>query len=387
MNNMICRLGGAVALLAIAFTSRLNAGWVVTLPGTNERVGVDLATTVGKVEVVANTIHTVGDPRTWWTRNDRNAVEGNGAQSAGSGYSSAFASNVSANLRASARASTAPLSSTQLNESNSIEASATARASNSQVLLLDFRESAMKASDLSTIYARLSLDGSFNQNLSREIRDENGGALAGVVSSISTGLFFNIVLESISADNRSFGGDLDLRMEPVRGGTWIFLSPEPGDQTAGIVDVWIGLELQRQALSHYFDPVSGDLNVTAYDGSRPESDLFSAYTWTQTIDVGAGQLSFARGVDNSNHAFHPNNPTEFDLAHTLSFSHATLTDGSSLASAGIRLHHVNALADGSGDPDASPVPEPSTLMLAGIGGIGLAISIRRRRKKPALPQG
>jgi hypothetical protein len=383
MNNVICRLGAALALVAIAFTSRLNAGWVVTLPGTDDRLDLDLATTVGKVEVVANTIHTVGDPRTWWTRNDKKDVEGNGAQSAGSGYSSAFASNVSANLRASASASTAPLSSTQLNESNSIEASATARASNSQVLLLDFRESAMKASDLSTIYARLSLDGSFNQNLSREVLDENGGALAGVVSSISTGLFFNIVLESISADNRSFGGDLDMWMEPVRGGTWIFLSPEPGDQTSGIVDVWIGLELQRQALSHYFDPVSGDLNVTAYDGSRPESDLFSAYTWTQIIDVGAGQLSFARGVENSNHDFHPQDASEFDLANTLTFSHATLLDGSSLASAGIRLHHINALADGSGDPDVQPVPEPSSLMLAGIGAVGFVVASYRRKKRQA----
>jgi hypothetical protein len=120
------------------------------------------------------------------------------------------------------------------------------------------------------------------------------------------------------------------------------------------------------------------------------SDSFnSSLSFTLTIDDGVGthQINFtgtvSGGVNSNNSSivisnFSPSSPLTFDLdgyTYTVSFSVP------SLGSVGANTFSVNVSA--VADPTPGAVPEPASLALWGLMGLGCAWCARRRMRKPS----
>ena len=399
MRNFVrCWLSLGLALVVMGDGRPARASYIrVEIPGVN---GVRLNWEIAPGEVlVTATADQLSEAAKEFYK------EGHATQGVAAGGANAFASNSSSYLRASASASAPAGTSTEATGWHTNHPWSYAYASNTQILMLDFANSSIMPHQLTEIVAHVSLHGSVHSPQQERVEKAETVVYPDgstekfvewfdeVVSRVGAQLEFYLPNDSVTVQNQYSNG---LNMRQFGGGGFgssdetsvtLLEQPDIGSSSSkllgvhGLIDLQITLKLEAQAVSEYVDPISGKLELLPYDGTYAVSERFAVYQWTQALTATATQGSYVVGHHGSNAYLHSGAGAVMDMANTLTFSHGTLLDGSSLASLGIQLYHVNTFLDNGTDPGVQPVPEPTSLGLAAIGGIGLIVMHRRRKKE------
>jgi hypothetical protein len=259
---------------------------------------------------------------------------------------------------------------------------ALAAVSNTQALLLDFRNSGVAAWDVPTIIANVFLSGQALQydrqwfSTTKGLQETEAKFFADVFFGGPVNPIGQVAMldaSTVTMGYTGFNGNIfSFRGADVTTAQGWNADPTKRDLTvinSGSVNITFTIPLHLELLYEIKDPNTGNTSLTTdkNSGGNP-TDRFGLYGWDQRLLVGA--IYNSDGIDSSL-------PALIDVSHTLAFAGATLSDGASLSSQGIDLYNIADLASSS--TSSTAVPEPSSVCMA-TSAIVLGCLYRARRK-------